>query len=130
MRRRRKGTPAKHKECLRNPAASIGGNAFDGCGEFVPGGEEGTIEALKDAAPDCHRNFHRNEVDGETQFGPSSRRNPLVLQMPPPPPCVLSKKRFRTKLTQEQKDKMMEFAERIGWRKRRWSSINEKMNLQ
>ncbi|KAF2309986.1 hypothetical protein GH714_006077 [Hevea brasiliensis] len=146
----------------------------------MPGGEEGTLEALKCAACECHRNFHRKEVDGETQFSPSSRRSPLVLQLPPPlpsptvlhhqiyslglhtspttanvvqpmsvafgggggggggtesssedlnnafqskaegvpppPPYVLSKKRFRTKFTQDQKVKMMEFAERIGWR--------------
>lgn len=27
-----------------------------------------------------------------------------------------SKKRFRTKFTQEQKDRMLSFAERLGWR--------------
>lgn len=27
-----------------------------------------------------------------------------------------SRKRFRTRFTQEQKDKMLEFAERVGWR--------------
>lgn len=32
------------------------------------------------------------------------------------PPFALSKKRFRTKFTQEQKDKMLEFAEKVGWR--------------
>ncbi|KAJ9166082.1 hypothetical protein P3X46_020878 [Hevea brasiliensis] len=176
-----KTSNVRYRECLRNHAASVGGNVFDGCGEFMPGGEEGTLEALKCAACECHRNFHRKEVDGETQFSPSSRRSPLVLQLPPPlpsptvlhhqiyslglhtspttanvvqpmsvafggggggggggtesssedlnnafqskaegvpppPPYVLSKKRFRTKFTQDQKVKMMEFAERIGWR--------------
>ncbi|KAK6278088.1 hypothetical protein POUND7_018411 [Theobroma cacao] len=143
----------------------------------MPSGEEGTLEALKCAACDCHRNFHRKEVDGETQFGPNSSRRSLMLNplqlppplpsptmlhhhqrysvhtspssamvapmnvafgsgggcgtesssedlmfqsnaegMPPPPPYVLSKKRFRTKFTQEQKDKMLEFAEKLGWR--------------
>ncbi|KAJ0024338.1 hypothetical protein Pint_08971 [Pistacia integerrima] len=140
----------RYRECLKNHAASVGGNVFDGCGEFMPSGEEGTLEALKCAACDCHRNFHRKEVNGETQFsGNCSRRtimlNPLQLPpplpsptmlhhqkysidlhvfqsnahegvQPPPPPFVLSKKRFRTKFTQEQKDKMMEFAEKVGWR--------------
>ncbi|PPR87535.1 hypothetical protein GOBAR_AA33153 [Gossypium barbadense] len=32
------------------------------------------------------------------------------------PPYVLSKKRFRTKFKQEQKDKMLELAEKLGWR--------------
>ncbi|EOY14783.1 hypothetical protein QUC31_000211 [Theobroma cacao] len=167
----------RYRECLKNHAASIGGNVYDGCGEFMPSGEEGTLEALKCAACDCHRNFHRKEVDGETQFGPNSSRRSLMLNplqlppplpsptmlhhhqrysvhtspssamvapmnvafgsgggcgtesssedlmfqsnaegMPPPPPYVLSKKRFRTKFTQEQKDKMLEFAEKLGWR--------------
>ncbi|KAJ9186571.1 hypothetical protein P3X46_002128 [Hevea brasiliensis] len=171
----------RYRECLRNHAATVGGNVFDGCGEFMPGGEEGTLEALRCAACECHRNFHRKEVDGETQFSPSSRRStmvhslqllptltsPTVLhhqrfsmglhtsptaanmvqpmsvafggggvggggtesssedlnvfhsnaeEVPLPPPYVLSKKRFRTKFTQEQKDKMMEFAEKIEWR--------------
>ncbi|KAL0448271.1 UNVERIFIED_CONTAM: Zinc-finger homeodomain protein 5 [Sesamum latifolium] len=49
----------KYMECLKNHAAAIGGNATDGCGEFMAGGEEGTIEALKCSACNCHRNFHR-----------------------------------------------------------------------
>ncbi|KAJ4701950.1 Zinc-finger homeodomain protein [Melia azedarach] len=173
-------TNVRYRECLKNHAANIGGNVFDGCGEFMPSGEEGTIEALKCAACDCHRNFHRKELDGESQFTANSGRrtvmlNPLQLppplpsptmihhqkytinmhtspssaivapmnvafggisggtesssedlnafhsnadgiHPPPPPPYVLSKKRFRTKFTQEQKDKMMEFAEKVGWR--------------
>ncbi|GKV29923.1 hypothetical protein SLEP1_g38796 [Rubroshorea leprosula] len=163
----------RYRECLKNHAASVGGSVFDGCGEFMPSGEEGSLEALKCAACDCHRNFHRKEVDGETQFSGNSSRRPLLLNplqlpqplhsptmlkysmhpspssamvapmnvafggtsggtesssedlnvfqsnnegMPPPPPYVLSKKRFRTKFTQEQKEKMQEFAERLGWR--------------
>ncbi|XVE69869.1 hypothetical protein DITRI_Ditri10aG0026400 [Diplodiscus trichospermus] len=166
----------RYRECLKNHAAGIGGNVYDGCGEFMPSGEEGTLEALKCAACDCHRNFHRKEVDGESQYGATSIRrsfmlNPLQLPpplpsptmlhhhqkyslhtspssamvapmnvafgsgggtesssedlnafqsnaegMPPPPPYVLSKKRSRTKFMQEQKDKMLEFAEKIGWR--------------
>lgn len=34
----------------------------------------------------------------------------------PQPPFVLAKKRFRTKFTQDQKEKMLEFAEKLGWR--------------
>ncbi|KAJ8772753.1 hypothetical protein K2173_027930 [Erythroxylum novogranatense] len=174
----------RYRECLRNHAASIGGNVFDGCGEFMPAGDDGTLEALKCAACECHRNFHRKEVDGETtQFSPNSRQSSVIhsLQLPlplpsptmlhhhphhrysmglhthpttppnmvqpmsvafgggsggtesssedlnpmegmgsaaapPPPPYLLSKKRFRTKFTADQKDKMMEFAEKVGWR--------------
>lgn len=35
----------------------------------------------------------------------------MSVQQPP-----LSKKRFRTKFTQQQKDRMMEFAEKLGWK--------------
>ncbi|KAK3185198.1 hypothetical protein Dsin_032484 [Dipteronia sinensis] len=55
----------RYKECLKNHAASMGGNATDGCGEFMPSGEEGTIEALNCSACNCHRNFHRKEIEGE-----------------------------------------------------------------
>ncbi|KAK8642427.1 hypothetical protein V6N13_011770 [Hibiscus sabdariffa] len=165
----------RYRECLKNHAANIGGNVYDGCGEFMPSDEEGTLEALKCAACDCHRNFHRKEVDGETQFGATPTRSLMLhpLQLPSPtmmhphqkysfhtspssalvssmnnmafggggggnesssedlnvfqfqtnaegmvapPPYVLSKKRFRTKFTQEQKDKMLELAEKVGWR--------------
>ncbi|XP_018459189.2 zinc-finger homeodomain protein 5 isoform X3 [Raphanus sativus] len=186
-------TNVRYRECLKNHAASVGGSVHDGCGEFMPSGEEGTIEALRCAACDCHRNFHRKEVDGvgssahhhrhhHHQYGggggggggrrppPSNMMlNPLML--PPPPNYTpmhhhkygmsptggggmvtpmsvayggggggaesssedlnmygqssggasagqvgFSKKRFRTKFTTEQKERMMEFAEKLGWR--------------
>ncbi|KAF8022816.1 hypothetical protein BT93_F0358 [Corymbia citriodora subsp. variegata] len=160
----------RYRECLRNHAASVGGSVYDGCGEFMPAGEDGTAAALRCAACECHRNFHRKEVDGEGLQLSTSFRRGLVppLQLPPPPlasqyqrypvgvvhsPMVtpmsvafgggcgnesssedlnlfgadhhhrqaatappFSKKRFRTKFTQEQKERMMEFAEKVGWR--------------
>ncbi|XP_022751389.1 zinc-finger homeodomain protein 6-like [Durio zibethinus] len=172
----------RYRECLKNHAASKGGHVVDGCGEFMPSGEGGTLEALKCAACDCHRNFHRKEINGETQYAPScyysynphrnnTRRDPahppqLHPQQPAPlhqqgfslglstspstmpiAPVMMnfggggpaesssedlnmfhsiagrqssypqpSKKRFRTKFSQEQKDKMMELAEKLGWR--------------
>ncbi|CAE6064021.1 unnamed protein product [Arabidopsis arenosa] len=162
----------KYKECLKNHAATMGGNAIDGCGEFMPSGEDGSIEALTCSACNCHRNFHRREIEGEEktfsfsylnhhQQPPPQRKlmfhhkmikSPLPQQMimpvgvttagsnsgsedlmeedaggsltfrqPPPPPPPYSyghnqKKRFRTKFTQEQKEKMMSFAERVGWK--------------
>lgn len=156
----------RYRECLRNHAASIGGSVFDGCGEFMPSGEEGSLEALKCAACECHRNFHRREVHGEPsrrsmvlrplqlpppllhhqRFSMGVHTNPTAApivqpmnvaygvsggtesssedlnifesnaEAAPPPPFALSKKRFRTKFTPEQKDKMLEFAEKVGWR--------------
>ncbi|CAN7052894.1 hypothetical protein BRARA_G02231 [Brassica rapa] len=185
----------RYRECLKNHAASVGGSVYDGCGEFMPSGEEGTLEALRCAACDCHRNFHRKENDGvgssdgsshhrhhhhHHQYGGGRRPpprnmmlNPLMLPPPPsyaplhhhkygmsppggggmvtpmsfpyggggggaesssedlnmygqssgengggvtPGQTAFSMKRFRTKFTAEQKEKMMEFAEKLGWR--------------
>ncbi|EHA8588924.1 zinc-finger homeodomain protein 4 [Cocos nucifera] len=164
----KKGVVLKYRECLKNHAASIGGNATDGCGEFMPSGEEGTLEALKCSACNCHRNFHRKEVEGEASscdcfhylkerkmlgqkgllisgpeaFGFAAAASNSLIPRPAPhhmimplgalqtsesdemegvgggamvrPPMV--KKRFRTKFTPEQKEKMLSFAEKVGWR--------------
>nr|XP_043617994.1 zinc-finger homeodomain protein 6-like [Erigeron canadensis] len=153
----------RYRECLKNHAASIGTHAVDGCGEFMPNGEEGTPESLKCAACECHRSFHRREVDGEpqptaiihNQQQPQPSRVAAAATMQPPhsyryshghmqPMMVAfggtsnvaqtesssedldmfrthtgqqpSKKRFRTKFSEEQKEKMHDFAEKIGWR--------------
>ncbi|KAE8696178.1 Zinc-finger homeodomain protein 10 [Hibiscus syriacus] len=159
-----------YKECLKNHAATLGGHALDGCGEFMPSPTSAPTDPtyLKCAACGCHRNFHRREP--EVESSPASA-TPTIEYLPqhrhhPPPPTptshnsaspppisssyhtsaphvllVLSggqttgaldnnthlpsntsnlgsnpKKRFRTKFTQIQKDKMLEFAEKIGWR--------------
>ncbi|XP_015072005.1 zinc-finger homeodomain protein 5 [Solanum pennellii] len=181
----------RYRECLKNHAANIGGNVTDGCGEFMPSGEEGTLEALKCAACNCHRNFHRKEIpnnvggvggDNNNNAGimvvhplqlPQPLPSPLpslnhhhhhhhqhggrsiwttmppqpvkmafggsgggsgatdssseelnfntyhhqqATSVPPQQPFMLAKKRFRTKFSQEQKEKMLEFAEKLGWR--------------
>ncbi|WOL01310.1 hypothetical protein Cni_G10026 [Canna indica] len=154
----------RYRECLKNHAASIGGNATDGCGEFMPSGEESSLEALHCSACSCHRNFHRKEIDGEPSscdcFHPLTGRKVmpqrgLLISSPdhafgythPPPPSnsliprvilplgamqtsesdemegmmmmtrppMVIKKRIRTKFTPEQKDRMLEFAEKVGW---------------
>ncbi|KAI5656068.1 hypothetical protein M9H77_24861 [Catharanthus roseus] len=161
----------RYRECLKNHAASTGGNVTDGCGEFMPSGEEGTLEAFKCAACNCHRNFHRKESNGGGGGGGGGGEGAIMLHplhlpsaaaipspswtttmvqpvkmafrgggggsasagtdssseelnfntyhstsIPPPPQFVLAKKRFRTKFSQEQKDKMLAFAEKLGWR--------------
>ncbi|KAL6641738.1 hypothetical protein ACP70R_019919 [Stipagrostis hirtigluma subsp. patula] len=58
------GGGVRYRECLKNHAAAIGGSATDGCGEFMPAGEEGSLDALRCSACGCHRNFHRKELPG------------------------------------------------------------------
>ncbi|BBN19141.1 protein MpHD13 [Marchantia polymorpha subsp. ruderalis] len=146
----------KYRECLKNHAASIGGHAIDGCGEFMPSGEEGTLDALKCAACECHRNFHRREVEGEPSCDchhvrkerkrgtpgamphtPLALPATTVIARPPAPmimalntvptdsddqdggvggPASAMKKRFRTKFSAEQKEKMCSFADKLGWK--------------
>ncbi|XP_027918552.1 zinc-finger homeodomain protein 2-like [Vigna unguiculata] len=165
-------TTFRYRECLKNHAASMGGHVTDGCGEFMPNGEEGTPESFKCAACECHRNFHRKESEGESSqhvlnyhltYPGKTNRN-TVLHSPQShlhgvvatpsggpvqpamlgfggtpaesssedlnmfqsddagqllsvqPPLSSSKKRFRTKFSPQQKDKMMEFAEKLGWK--------------
>lgn len=165
-----------YRECLRNHAASMGSHVVDGCGEFMPSGEEGTPQSFICAACDCHRNFHRKHVqlpqqqqqqqqerqhqqqtqhvvnNGHVQFNtPSSSSQrfshpttsghvpPLMMTFGSGPAesssedlnmlgaqfstqtqqhqqQQVSKKRIRTKFSQLQKDKMMEFAQKIGWK--------------
>ncbi|KAI4352575.1 hypothetical protein L6164_006813 [Bauhinia variegata] len=160
-----------YKECLKNHAASLGGHALDGCGEFMPSPNATSTDptSLKCAACGCHRNFHRREPEEPIptptthviEYQPHHRHHP-----PPPPahrspnsaspppisssyypasaphmllalsagisvppestaapsnhalvsPGTNARKRFRTKFTQDQKDKMLQFAERVGWK--------------
>ncbi|KAF2292961.1 hypothetical protein GH714_034302 [Hevea brasiliensis] len=164
-------TKPRYRECLKNHAVGIGGHALDGCGEFMAAGAEGTLDALKCAACNCHRNFHRKETNDSTtpggelffhghphphhlhpqvpQFAPYYRTPAGYLHVAPPQqrPLALpstsggqsredqedvsnpsgglfgggsgggsSRKRFRTKFTQEQKERMLALAERLGWR--------------
>ncbi|GAA0183686.1 hypothetical protein LIER_31057 [Lithospermum erythrorhizon] len=133
----------RYKHCMKNHAAGIGGQAMDGCGEFIAAGEDGTLEALRCAACNCHRNFHRKVLIPQgfiNQYPPQPTHFPPYFRAPhpsgylhftpPPPPREDenmsnpssrgggggSKKRHRTKFTQEQKDKMLAFAEKLGWR--------------
>ncbi|KAK6143788.1 hypothetical protein DH2020_024136 [Rehmannia glutinosa] len=130
----------KYKECLKNHAANIGGNATDGCGEFMPKGKNGTLEALICSACNCHRNFHRkleicdnnfdhnvtnSRIGGKNFVGPHQMNivvpchkmgGNLVISELENNSGVVKKKRFRTKFTKEQKEEMLKFAEKIGWK--------------
>lgn len=108
--------PVKYKECLKNHAAAIGGSATDGCGEFLAGGEEGTLEALKCSACNCHRNFHRKIQMQVAEEAAAPRTSGVLIRMKAAERGGEGKKRFRTKFEQEQKEKMLRFAEKAGWR--------------
>ncbi|KAK6150669.1 hypothetical protein DH2020_015601 [Rehmannia glutinosa] len=110
----------KYMECLKNHAAAIGGNATDGCGEFMGAGQHGTIEALKCSACNCHRNFHRKIHIQQQQQQPSTTiltsHHDYINYEGGCGGGELVKKRFRTKFSGEQKEKMLEFAEKAGWK--------------
>ncbi|KAG6406355.1 hypothetical protein SASPL_133955 [Salvia splendens] len=148
--------PIRYRECLKNHAASMGGNATDGCGEFMASGDDGSLEALTCSACGCHRNFHRKESEGDScdscyprigrklfvadhhkgyigyhhhhHAAAAARPNQMIMSynmasesdeqegmiMGRAPQMV--KKRFRTKFSQEQKEKMLNFAEKVGWK--------------
>lgn len=127
-----------YRECLRNHAANLGSYATDGCGEFTldnnmsPG-------SLQCAACGCHRNFHRKvtcpptlshgtelmDYSGDGRGGSNGGEGRLVGNV-----MLMesvegemrtgeNKKRFRTKFTSEQKEKMLGFAEKLGWKLQR-----------
>ncbi|KAL1327486.1 hypothetical protein HN51_037536 [Arachis hypogaea] len=168
----------RYMECLKNHALALGGHALDGCGEFMPAGADGTLDALNCAACNCHRNFHRKEtVAGDAFLLPHHHYNPFHNHrhhqaFPQFAACYraqgagylhvsghqrggstptlalpsisgggggttqstrddhedgsepsggggvgsASKKRFRTKFSPEQKEKMTVFAESVGWK--------------
>ncbi|KAG4909682.1 hypothetical protein JHK87_055798 [Glycine soja] len=126
----------KYHECLKNHTIKTGVHTLDGCIKFLPLGEEGTLDALKCLVCNCHRNFHRKETPNDTYLVPyyyhhsslplaayygeqSSREDMEAVSDPTSgatPHGGSNKKRFRTRFTQEQKEKMLAFAEKLGWR--------------
>ncbi|XP_043696395.1 zinc-finger homeodomain protein 11-like [Telopea speciosissima] len=142
MRMEEDGPNELYKECMKNHAASLGSYATDGCGEFTPDGD--TPGGLQCEACGCHRNFHRKVrvLTGTGRAGNSSNRGGDDLEMEliqygsgggggggvggghpevVTPVELLElergvKKRARTKFTAEQKEKMLGFAEKLGWR--------------
>ncbi|XP_022891238.1 zinc-finger homeodomain protein 10-like [Olea europaea var. sylvestris] len=127
-----------YKECLKNHAASLGGHAVDGCGEFMPSPTATTTDptSLKCAACGCHRNFHRREPEDTSTatphfldlrhhppLPPISTAMPEDHQQAPVTPKAFKtdnlsggRKRSRTKFSQGQKEKMYSFSEKLGWK--------------
>ncbi|OMO90649.1 hypothetical protein CCACVL1_07324 [Corchorus capsularis] len=131
-----------YRECLRNHAASLGSYATDGCGEFTL--DDTSPSTLQCAACGCHRNFHRkviycsssrsrgdpeNTVElieyGDGGGGGGSRRQVVAESTEAAAADRSGKKRFRTKFTVEQKEKMLGFAEKLGWKLQRRDEEDE-----
>ncbi|XP_009776697.1 zinc-finger homeodomain protein 6 [Nicotiana tabacum] len=132
-----------YRECLRNHAASLGSYATDGCGEFTLDDNNNNntsprSASLHCAACGCHRNFHRKVMYGASYSNNSSRDREIVaaeltdygggrmsaaLTAEESPRS--GKKRFRTKFTTDQKEKMLAFAEKLGWTLQRKDQENE-----
>ncbi|XP_022151203.1 zinc-finger homeodomain protein 9 [Momordica charantia] len=71
-------TLTSYRECLKNHAATVGGHALDGCGEFMPSltATPADPTSLNCAACGCHRNFHRREPDDPWPNLAAHRRYP------------------------------------------------------
>ncbi|XP_020588662.1 zinc-finger homeodomain protein 6-like [Phalaenopsis equestris] len=137
---------SKYRECLKNHAASIGGHVLDGCGEFMPNEDDNLKCAACACHRSFHRkasanlplilpppplhNYRHNQkhfgfqpsLSGGTTTDSSSEEQmdvaDIAATVAQPTRIVLaaSRKRFRTTFTAEQKEKMLDFAERVGWR--------------
>lgn len=105
-----------YRDCMRNHAATLGTYATDGCGEYTP--NPSSTGGMQCAACGCHRNFHR-KVPAESSDG-----NNLPVPLPYSPSSTAedrtmsdgTRRRTRTKFSNDQKEKMLMFSEKIGWR--------------
>ncbi|CAA6664738.1 unnamed protein product [Spirodela intermedia] len=97
----------QYRECMRNHAATLGTYAVDGCGEYTP--DPSAPEACSYVAV------------GETGGGGAGGDSFMVGFSPPSASDERNdgKKRTRTKFSSEQKEQMLQFAEKIGWKVQR-----------
>ena len=127
-----------YRECMRNHAAKLGTYASDGCCEYTP--DDGQPAAMLCAACGCHRNFHRkaflDAAAGAPGGGGGGFHGAMLTSSPGAPAGYgmhmamvaagmggdggahgsPGRRRTRTKFTEEQKERMARFAERLGWR--------------
>ncbi|KAG5076988.1 hypothetical protein JHK82_055683 [Glycine max] len=136
----------KYHECLKNHTVKTGGHTLDGCIKFLPLGDEGTLDETPNdtyLVPYYHHSpfplaayygeqvgYPRVQGQQCTTLALSSRsrgsggahssREDMEavsdLMSGSTPHGWSSKKRFRTRFTREQKEKMLAFAEKLGWR--------------
>ncbi|XP_042029424.1 zinc-finger homeodomain protein 2-like isoform X2 [Salvia splendens] len=136
----------RYKECLKNQAVGISAHAIDGCGEFLPAGgdEDSSLKcAACGCHRNFHRRVGFGGPQQPLLLAHHPRggyRSSGYLQVRPPPnpkrPSTSggghgdevqedyysgpgssgAKKRFRTKFTAEQKERMLRLAERLDWK--------------
>ncbi|CAN1814108.1 Zinc-finger homeodomain protein 6 [Linum perenne] len=83
----------RYKECMKNHAAASGRHVVDGCGEFMPRADDDSPAALRCAACDCHRSFHRQEIDMPPPIPPPPIPSFATMQrlpLPAPPVMMMS----------------------------------------
>lgn len=135
----RENTNDFYRECRRNHAANLGSYATDGCGEFLL--DQTSPGALLCVACGCHRSFHRKLTYGANHNRVSNQETATDMmdysggggsggseggrQAAESPERMSSKKRLRTKFTPDQKEKMLAFAENLGWKLQRKDQEHE-----
>ncbi|KAJ7975300.1 Zinc-finger homeodomain protein [Quillaja saponaria] len=137
-----------YRECLRNHAASLGSYATDGCGEFtiddtspaclqcVACGCHRNFHRKLTYPPTHHHHHHHHHPRGRDRGGGDGGHH---LEMKSSDQLIdyggggsegrqmmvesaaeqMSKKRFRSKFTADQREKMLAFAEKLGWKLQR-----------
>ncbi|CAN0861808.1 Zinc-finger homeodomain protein 6 [Linum grandiflorum] len=81
----------RYKECMKNHAPLSGRHVVDGCGEFMPRYFDYDDGDMRCDACDCHRNFHRQEIDNipPPPMQPPQRTTATTMHHGGPPPPVM-----------------------------------------
>ena len=94
-----------YKECLHNHSAALDHVTYDGCVKYIAG-----EDALLCACCGCHRNFHHKNTIFTAE--PQTQTPDQVQEM-------RSKRKKRTTFSSEHKNKLIRFAESVGWKPRK-----------
>lgn len=144
--KRRPPPPVAYRECMKNHAAAIGGHAVDGCGEFMPSPSSAALTcAACGCHRNFHRRDPESPTSAAITPPFLDFRHPTLpkrFSLSPSPPAAaaargfvgvaaeehhpapvtptvenpVGRKRFRTKFSQNQKEKMLRFAVELGWK--------------
>ncbi|XP_059658992.1 zinc-finger homeodomain protein 8-like [Cornus florida] len=113
---------------MRNHAAAISSHANDDCGEFMSSSVDPLTAHLNGGGlfgdVDLH-DHHDHEVDRQSE---TPEREEVVdgvrlAWAMSSAAATVRNKRFRTKFAQQQKERMLEFAEKLGWMTQRQDDV-------